>query len=405
MGEGIGSVWLDARGTQSAAHGERGIARYIAEQINALTRVRPELELHIGLDPDLPVPPSLEAVAAEGRVRPHGPESAGVDPPPSIYHVMSPFEAGLDLDEVWPGWARSQQLRTVVTLYDLIPLVMRDQYLTDSNWGAWGTAWLARLGLIRSGDHLLTISQRTADDAIEHLGIPRERITVIDSGTSWQLSERAPTVESARELLRGEVKRLRPGFLLYVGGGDPRKNLEGAIEGYALLPEAIRREHQLAIVCDLTLARRAQLLAYARRLGIRLRDLVLPGFVSDDVLAALYRGCGLFIFPSLYEGAGLPVLEAMACGAPVVASATSSIPEILGDLEGTFDPSDSEDIARCIAEVLADPAALDALRARSAQRPRLFTWERVAALTVEGYERALASEPTARPAPAPAGPG
>ncbi len=101
---------------------------------------------------------------------------------------MSPFESRIELEDIWPDWVRGGGCRTVVTLYDLIPLVMRDRYLTDANWGIWGTVWMARLGLIRAADQVLTISQQTADDAGEHLGIPEERLTVIESGVSWRLS-------------------------------------------------------------------------------------------------------------------------------------------------------------------------------------------------------------------------
>jgi glycosyltransferase involved in cell wall biosynthesis len=308
--------------------------------------------------------------------------------------VMSPFESRIELDDIWPEWVRPGDCRTVVTLYDLIPLVMRDRYLTDSNWGIWGTVWMARLGLIRAAEQVLTISRQTADDAAEHLGIRRERLTVIDSGVSWQLSALAGSRAEAESRLRQRFRRLRPGFLLYVGGDDPRKNLEGTILAYAMLPESVRSAHQLVIVCNLPLARRAQLMAHGRRLGIRLRDLLLTGFVPDEELAALYRACALFIFPSLYEGAGLPVLEAMSCGAPVAASRTSSIPEILGDLDGTFDPADPEDIAGSVAGVLGSEPQLEALRRRSAERVRLFTWERVAERTLAGYQRALGTAPT-----------
>ncbi|HSD22922.1 MAG TPA: glycosyltransferase, partial [Solirubrobacterales bacterium] len=114
-----------------------------------------------------------------------------------------------------------------------------------------------------------------------------------------------------------------------------------------------------------------------------------------------YRACELFIFPSLYEGAGLPILEAMSCGAPVVASGTSAIPELLGDPAATFDPADPADIARCISEVLASPATLEALRRSSRAQVALHTWERVAKRTVEGYERALELplEPAKLPVP------
>jgi glycosyltransferase involved in cell wall biosynthesis len=309
---------------------------------------------------------------------------------------MSPFESALELDDVWPRWVREGETRTVVTLYDLIPLVMRDRYLTGEHWGIWGTVWMSRLGLIRAADQVLTISRQTGDDAGEHLGIPEERITVIDSGVSWELSALAPSKQEAELLLGERFRRLRPGFLLYVGGDDPRKNLEGTIEAYSLLPEPLRRAHQLVIVCNLPLARRAQLMAHGKRLGIRLRDLLLTGFVPDRELSALYRACDLFVFPSLYEGAGLPILEAMSCGAAVAASRTSSIPEILGDLDAAFDPADPRDIARCLTEVLADPARRESLLERSRVRPRLFTWERVAERTLEGYESALAVPARAR---------
>jgi len=390
-----GGVWLDARGTQSAAHAERGIARYIVEQTRALIEEEPDLRITIGLDRDLPVPAPFESLRGSERLRWHSRTDPGVEPLPSIYHVMSPFEAGIELEDIWPEWVRRGGCRTVVTLYDLIPLMMRDRYLTDANWGVWGTVWMARLGLIRAADQVLTISRQTAKDAHEQLGIPDQRLTVIDSGVSWQLSARVESRTRAESLLQRSFRRLRPGFLLYVGGDDPRKNLEGTIEAYSLLPQPLRTAHQLVIVCNLPLARRAQLMAHGRRLGIRLRDQLLTGFVQDEELAALYRGCDLFIFPSLYEGAGLPVLEAMSCGAPVAASRTSSIPEILGDLEATFDPADPEDIATCVAGVLGSEARLEALRRRSDQRVRIFTWERVAERTLEGYRRALDAAPTA----------
>src|SRR6185295_6301979 len=99
----------------------------------------------------------------------------------------------------------------------------------------------------------------------------------------------------------------------------------GTLRGYAELPKELRRKHQLVIACKLTGLRRLQLRREARRLGISHRDLVLTGFVSDRELAALYRACELFVFPSLYEGAGLPILEAMSCGAPVVGARAASV--------------------------------------------------------------------------------
>src|SRR5919198_4178673 len=102
---------------------------------------------------------------------------------------MSPFEADLELEEIWPAW--SHESRLVVTLYDLIPLIMRERYNAD--WGYMATAWIARLGLLGSAHQILTISQKTADDAIERLNIREERLTVIDSGVSDRFSSLVET--------------------------------------------------------------------------------------------------------------------------------------------------------------------------------------------------------------------
>ena len=381
-----GSVWLDARGTQSIGHAERGIARYVAEHSRALLEIAPELIGWIGLRDEVPLPESAGALLDSGKVTWHDKDGGPSGPAPAIYHVMSPFEADFELDDVWPAWSRARS-RLVVTLYDLVPLIMRDQYNAD--WGYWATAWIARLGLMRSAHQVLTISQQTANDAMEHLRVPEERITVIDSGVSDHFAKLVPSPAEADSILREALPKVRSGFLLYVGGTDFRKNLEGAIRGYAELPPPLRDAHQLVIACNLAFLRRFNLRAFTRKLGIEPRNFLLTGFVADRELAALYRACELFIFPSLYEGAGLPILEAMTCGAPVAASGVSAMPELLGDMRATFDPKDPADIARCIRGILEDPALLDALRERSQKRAALFTWERVAKRTIEGYERAL----------------
>ena len=307
-------------------------------------------------------------------------------PVPGIYHVMSPFEVTMDFDDIWPPWIREAGSRLVVTLYDLIPMVMHDRYVAE--WGHMGVAWMARLGLIRSAHQILTISQHTANDAMEQLGIGEERITVVDSGVSGVHSSLVRTAEEADSLLRRSLPKIRPGFLLYVGGDDHRKNMDGTLRAYAQLPESVRDAHQLVIAFRVGILRRLEHRAFAQALGIRPRDLVLTGFVTDEQLAALYRRCELFLFPSLYEGAGLPILEAMSCGAPVAASRTTSIPELLGDLEATFDPADPADMARCLERVLSSPEKLEELRERSRRRVSIYTWERVAKRTLDGYERA-----------------
>lgn len=393
MGLPAEGVWLDVRATQGAAKSERGISRYIAEQAKAIFALEPGAIAGVGTRSDLPVHPLLQPLSEETELfRPVQPPRSR---PPAIYHVMSPFELDIGLDELWPRWARRPGVQTVVTLYDLIPWILHEQYLNSD--AAMKISYRARMGLVRSAHQVLAISRRTAEDAVEQLGIASERVTVIDSAVSGELPALVRSAGEAEALLTAESRGLRHGFLLYVGGDEPRKNLEGLFAAYGRLPQDLRGAHQLVVVCRMSRIRKQMLKAAAAEHGIAPRDVHFTGLVSDRVLAALYRCCALFVFPSLYEGAGLPILEAMSCGAPVAASANSSIPEILGDFDATFDPADPGEIAACLQAVLTDPARLEALRVRSRERFPQFTWERVGLKTLEGYRRAL--RPAAAAAP------
>jgi len=386
------SVWIDVQGCQNVANFERGIARQAAESTEALLRVAPDVIHTVGLTPLFPVPPSLSFLHGTGKLGWVSGRASQPDPKPSIYHVTSPFEGPtpfVTLEEQWPHWARRSGVRLVITLHDLIPLIFSEHYIDPDPIHM--SRWLARLGLVRTADHILAVSESSAADAVEHLEFDESRITVIDAGSSVQMASMVGSREEAAKILDGKFPGLRDGFLFYVGGGDWRKNVTGLIEAYARLPEAIRDRHQLVITYKLDPEARANLEGFAKGLGIHGNQLLLSGFVPDRELAALYRRCGLFVFPSLYEGAGLPILEAMACGAPVVGSNVSSVPEILGDSRATFDPSDPADIAACMARTLDDETELERLRRISAERTAHFTWDRVARKALEGYERALAT--------------
>jgi glycosyltransferase involved in cell wall biosynthesis len=385
-----GSVWLDARATQGGGSAERGLGRHVVEVLRAMHSIAPDLLGSIRLDPDQPEPAALDWLTGSGLLGWGSDEPGREQQIPSIYHVPAPFEAA-DVDRIWPTWIRSGRypIRTVVTLHDLIPLALADQYLTDNLY--FKTVYTARLGLVRHAHHVLAISENTAADAVEYLGVDPGRITLIESGVSDTFSSLVGSAEDADEILGSSYPQVRRGFLLYVGGGDPRKNMRGAIEAFARLPTGLRNAHQLVIVSRLGPQATGELRVYGRRLGIDDADLVFAGFVSDRELAALYRRCELFLFPSLYEGFGLPILEAMSCGAPVAAGNNSSIPEVLGDLDGTFDAADPADIAATVRDLLEHPERLEDLRERSSRRLAHFSWEKTARKVLEGYERALAS--------------
>jgi glycosyltransferase involved in cell wall biosynthesis len=382
------SVWMDAQATQGSGSGERGLGRHVVELIRALLKVAPDSLGSVRLDPALPAPTALESLQGSGLVGRGLARPRPGEPVPSIYHVPAPFEE-VGIDRIWPEWIRTavHPVRTVVTLHDLVPLALSDMYLRDNL--ALKALYTARVGLIRHADQVLSISESTAADAVELLGVDPRRITLIESGVSDTFSSLVGSADEASEVLAGSYPEVRDGFLLYVGGGDPRKNMDGTIEGFARLPESLRHAHQLVVVCRLGPQVTGELRVKARRLGIADVDIFFAGFVPDRELAAMYRRCALFLFPSLYEGFGLPILEAMSCGAPVAAAANSSIPEVLGDLEGTFDAGDPGDIARTVARILTHPQELEALRERSHRRVARFTWERTAEKVLAGYEAAL----------------
>ena len=385
------SVLIDVQGCQNVVNFERGIARQAAESTEALLRVAPDAIHTVGLTRALPVPASLDFLHGTGKLGWVSGKGSEPEPKPAIYHVTSPFEGPtpwVTLEEQWPHWARRAGVKLVVTLHDLIPLIFSEHYIDPDSIHM--SRWLARLGMVRTADHILAVSESSAADAVEHLEFDENRITVIDAGTSVQLASMVSSRDEAAKILEGRFPGLRDGYLFYVGGGDWRKNVPGLIEAYSRLPEGIRDRHQLVITYKLDPEARESLEDFAKGLGIHGDQLLITGFVPDRELSALYRRCGLFVFPSLYEGAGLPILEAMACGAPVVGSNVSSVPEILGDVGATFDPSDPADIAACIARTLDDEAELERLRHVSAERTAHFTWDRVARKMLEGYERTLA---------------
>jgi glycosyltransferase involved in cell wall biosynthesis len=383
------TVCLDAQGAQSHDHRDRGIARYIVEHARALYDARVDALHSVLLNPTLPLSGSLGWLLGDGRLGWSTADRRVLRRPstvPAIYHVMSPFELHQTPDALWPAWARSPDVRTVVTLYDTIPLVFPEHYLRDPVIAA---RYRARADLVRVADRVLAISRTTAVDAVERLGISPERVSVIHAGATAKFADMYATRQAAWSVLGGPLPEIRPGFMLYVAGFEFRKNLERVVAAYGLMPAALRARHQLVIACRMIPSELECMRRWAREAGVRDGELVLTGYVSDGELGALYRTCELLVFASIYEGSGLPILEAMSCGAPVAASDTSTSPEILGDRRATFDPYDPHAIATCLTETLGSPQLLASLAERSRERVRAYTWDAVAEHTLAAYERVL----------------
>lgn len=366
-------VALDLQGAQSVDHRDRGVARFVLEHARAIERNAPGLVSHFFVNPSLPPPGGIEDLIATGRIVT---DDRSLDPT-TILHVMSPFELSIPYDELLPRTRRD--LRLVTTLYDLIPDILADRYLADPGLRR---RWRTRAELVRRADGVVAISQSTADDGISRLGLSGDRVQVIGTGTSAAF---APTED--RDATKEEVRHLLPGlanrWVLYTGGTDERKNVERLLEAWGRLPDPTRREWQLVIACRVDALQRNHLLVRADQLGFP-DGLLVPGFVPDHVLVKLNQAADLAVFPSLYEGYGLPVAEAIACGTPAVASNTSSLPELL-PAEALFDPTDPVDMAATIDRALRDDERRRAISVGLGRPPS--TWDEVAMRTLEMYER------------------
>ncbi len=272
------------------------------------------------------------------------------------------------------AWKRG---KLVVTVHDVKPRVL-GSVIPSRNLNSLLHRVLVRDQWGRT-DHVLTDSQCSRRDIIQYLGVSDDRITVVYPGV--ELDRFRPALNAAS----GE--RERP-YVLSVAGADPSKNVETLVDAFARLPRLLRDGYDLVLVGDFRL--RQDIRQRVSQTGIE-KQTIFPGIVSDDHLISLYQGAALFVFPSRYEGFGLPVLEAMACGCPVISSNASSLPEVTGDSAILVDPSDVGGFAQAMEEVLSNPELRQSLHGRGLSWARKFSWDRTALDTIEVYKRVAAS--------------
>jgi len=235
---------------------------------------------------------------------------------------------------------------------------------------------------VRRADYLLADSESTRRDLIELLHVPPERVQVIYGGVDPAF---APVDdENALQAIRDKYARGRP-FILAVGTLEPRKNYPTLIRAFARARAKSHLPHVLVIVGKKGWVY-DPIFAAVEELG--LQDTVLfPGFVPDTELPALYSAAELLATPSFYEGFGLPPLEAMACGTPVVVADVSSLPEVVGDAGLRIDPHDPDALADAILRLVEDSALRESLRKAGFAQARKFTWDRAARELLAAYGR------------------
>jgi glycosyltransferase involved in cell wall biosynthesis len=266
---------------------------------------------------------------------------------------------------------------TVVTIHDCIHLRF-PQYLPNR------AAHLYAKGMMRlaarRAQRILTVSQASKDDILRYLKVPASKVEVIYNA----LDERLATPPAEADITRvRERYQLRSSFVLYAGNIKPHKNVDRLIEAFAILRKGRRDDIKLLIIGD-EISKYPNLRRLVHRYQLH-QHVRFFGFVPDETLAVLYRLAAVFVFPSLFEGFGLPPLEAMASGTPVVTSNVSSLPEVVGDAAVLIDPMNASAIADAMRRVLDDPALRADLIRRGCQRVKAFSWERSVARVREVY--------------------
>ena len=275
---------------------------------------------------------------------------------------------------------------TASVLYDLIPLseISENPSYMGPRWQAW---YFEKISALRRADLLLSISEYSKSQAISRLNIQPQRIAGISAATSeifkpWQRND----FEERSFLMKYGISCP---FILTAAKLDPRKNPIALIHAFALLPEKIQRSHQIIFIGEIETTHHEELIQAANHAGLNVNHLVFTGYVDDADLVKLYSCCTAFVFPTLHEGFGLPALEAMACGAPTIASGVTSLPEVIGLEEALFDPRDPQDIKRLLMRVLDDATFRERLRRHGSEQSRKFSWESTAQRAFAALENAF----------------
>ena len=300
---------------------------------------------------------------------------------PDVVHITSMFDGFAD-DTVHSIGLSPSRMKCVATFYDVIPLIERDVYLTP--YPLFQKSFSEKLNYMRKADSFLAISESSRLEAIKYLQVDMGRVVSVGAAVSGGFKP-IDIPKPDKFSLYQKFRISRP-FLMYSGGADDRKNHMRLIEAYASLDRHLRDQFQLVLVGGLPDSHREKFEACIGGIGLTTDDVVITGRVTDAELVQFYNLCHLYVFPSWHEGFGLPALEAMSCGAPVIGSNTTSVPEVIGRNDALFDPLDAQAIAAKITEVLRNDEFRADLSRHGLERAKCFSWDKSAALAISSLD-------------------
>jgi glycosyltransferase involved in cell wall biosynthesis len=272
----------------------------------------------------------------------------------------------------------------IATIHDMVPSLFPD--VTEGRFIALHDAVLRSIDVER--DWVLCTSESTRADVTAVTGMRNERIFVVPLAASPSIFR--PERDEARlRSVRARYGIDEGRYVLSLCTLEPRKNLARLVNAFAAIASDSRNSDLRLVLVGAVGWKSQPLFERIAAHGLPRERLVQPGFVPDEDLSALYSGATVFVYPSLYEGFGLPVLEAMQCGAPVITSNSSSLPEVVGDAALTIDPLDEDALSQSLQHVLDDPELADRLRHDGLERAHSFTWKRTVDEIVRAYEAML----------------
>jgi glycosyltransferase involved in cell wall biosynthesis len=402
-------IVIDMQGAQSDSR-YRGIGRYTLSFVRALLEEGKDHEFYLVLNGDLPA--SIERIRddfndliPQSRIRMWYQPQPGaareaqngwrrraselirealiLSLSPDVVHIPSFFEGYVDSSVMSLEWIRESGVKVSITLHDLIPLVKPAQYLDPDP--KYGKFYLSQLDQFSKASLLLGVSDFSCKQAIEYLDLDPSIVVNTSSAISSECFFLSSNTDKTQEVLSHFA--LKNDFILCVGGGDPRKNLLGLVQAYAMLDIQIREAIDLVLIGPNLHEYEIQSRSPSDSIG----HIHVLGHISDDDLRALYQVCKIFVFPSLYEGFGLPPLEAMSCGAPVISSDSTSLPEVVGLEEALFDASSPQIMSNKMKDVLTNESLRLRLIEHGKHQAKQFSFSKTGKKALEAMNALIVS--------------